>query len=292
MKVAFIGMGTMGAAMALNLLQAGHQLTVHNRNREREEPVAAAGAARAASPAQAAQDAEVIVTCVSDTPDVEGVLLGPEGVIHGAAAGAVVVDTSTISPGATRRFAAALAEKGVGMIDAPMSGGSEGAIKATLVFMVGGAEADLNKALPVLRAMGKRITHVGPIGAGQVTKAINQAILAGYYLSTAEGLVLGMKAGLDMEKVVQAISGGACDSWVLNFRSGNMIKNQYPLGFRVSLHRKDLRIALEAAGEVGAALPIAGMVAQIENALVGRGFGDEDVSALARSMRELSGLDD
>jgi 3-hydroxyisobutyrate dehydrogenase len=189
-------------------------------------------------------------------------------------------------------LAAALAEQGVGMIDAPMSGGSEGAEKGTLVFMVGGAEADLNKALPVLQAMGKRITHVGPIGAGQVTKAINQVILAGYYLSTAEGMALGLKAGLDMEKVVQAISGGACDSWVLNFRSNNMIHNRYPLGFRVSLHRKDLRIALEAAGEIGAALPLAGMVAQIENGLVDRGFGDEDISALARPMRELSGIKD
>lgn len=292
MKVAFIGMGTMGAAMALNLLKAGFAVTVHNRNRKREEPVAAHGAQRAASPAQAAQEADLIITCVSDTPDVEGVLLGPEGVINGAAAGAVVVDTSTISPGATRRIAAALAEKDIHMLDAPMSGGSEGAEKGTLVFMVGGEAADLERALPALEAMGGKITHVGPIGAGQVTKAINQAILAGYYLSTAEGMALGLKAGLDMDKVVAAISGGACDSWVLNYRSGNMIKNQYPLGFRVSLHRKDLRIALEAAEDLGAALPIAGMVAQIENGLVDQGYGDEDVSALARSIRELSGIKD
>ncbi len=291
MKVGFIGMGTMGAAMAVNILKAGHDVTVHNRTREREEPVAAAGARRASSPKEAAQGAEVVVTCVSDTPDVEAVILGPEGVIHGASAGAIVADMSTISPSATRRIGAELAKKGMRMLDAPVSGGSEGAQKGTLSIMVGGDDADVQAAMPVLSAMGKNITHVGPSGAGQVTKAINQIVISGTYLSVAEGLTLGIKAGLDMEKVVQAIAGGAAASWVLTYRSANVIKNDYPLGFRVRLHRKDLGIALEAAKEMGVFLPCAALVEQIENGLMSLGYGDEDLSAIARLIRKHSGLD-
>ena len=291
MKVAFIGMGTMGAPMALNLLKAGHEVTVHNRTRDREVPVAAAGATQAKSPAAAAQSAEVVITCVSDTPDVEQVILGESGVIDGAQPGTVVVDMSTISPATTRQIAAALAEKGIAMVDAPVSGGSEGAEQGTLSIMVGGDAEDVAKVHPVLEAMGKTITHIGPIGAGQITKAINQIIVAGTYWSVAEGMALGMKAGLDMEKVVQAVGGGAAGSWGLTNRSGNMIQNEYPLGFRVRLHRKDLVIALEAARELGVTIPMAAFVEQIEGGLMAQGFGDEDVSAIARSVRQQSGLD-
>jgi 3-hydroxyisobutyrate dehydrogenase len=291
MKVAFIGMGTMGAAMALNILRAGHEVTVHNRSREREEPVANAGARRAGSPKEAARGADIVITCVSDTPDVEAVVLGEEGVIQGAKAGAVVVDMSTISPSATRRMAAELATKGIPMLDAPVSGGSEGAQKGTLSIMVGGEAADVQKAMPVLRAMGKSITHVGPTGAGQMTKAINQVVAGGVYLAVAEGVSLGLKAGLDMEKVVQALAGGAAGSWVLNHRSANMIKNEYPLGFRVRLHRKDVAIVLEAARELGVFLPTTALVEQIENGLISQGYGDEDMSAMARLIRRNSGLE-
>jgi 3-hydroxyisobutyrate dehydrogenase len=291
MKVAFIGMGTMGAAMALNLLKAGHAVTVHNRTREREAPVAAAGARRAASPREAAAGAEIVVTCVSDTPDLEAVLLGENGVVHGATAGAIVIDMSTVSPSATRRIGAELARRGIRMLDAPVSGGSEGAQKGTLAIMVGGEAADVERAMPVLAAMGKNITHVGPAGAGQLTKAINQIIISGTYLSVAEGLALGIKAGLDMQKVVQAMTGGAADSWVLTHRSANVIQNHYPLGFRVRLHRKDLGIALEAARELGVCMPCAALVAQIENGLMAQGHGDEDVSAMARVIRRTSGLE-
>jgi len=291
MKVSFIGMGTMGTAMALNIIKAGHEVTVHNRSREKEEPVAKAGARRAGSPKEASQEADIIITCVSDTPDVEGVVLGENGVIHGAQTGAIVVDMSTISPSATRRMAALLARKGIRMLDAPVSGGSEGAQKGTLTIMVGGEAEDVAQAMPVLSAMGKSITHVGPSGAGQFTKAINQVIISGVYLAVAEGLTLGLKAGLDMEKVVQALAGGAAGSWVLNFRSGNMIKNEYPLGFRVRLHRKDLGIALEAAKEMGVFLPCTALVAQIENGLMSLGYGDEDMSAMARLIRKHSGLE-
>ncbi len=291
MKVAFIGMGTMGAPMALNVLKAGHEVVVHNRTRERELPVAEAGALRADTPGEAAVDAEVIITCVSDTPDVEAVVLGDEGIIHGARSGSLVVDMSTISPAATRRIAAVLADKGIRMIDAPVSGGSEGAQKGILAIMVGGEADDVQRAMPVLEAMGKTITHVGDIGSGQITKAINQIIIAGTYLGVAEGMVLGMKAGLDMQKVIQAISGGAAGSWVLSNRAMNMVNNTYPLGFRVRLHHKDLRIALEAARELAVSLPASALVDQIENGLIGKGYGDEDMSAMARSLRQISGIE-
>ena len=291
MKVAFIGLGTMGAAMALNILNAGHELTVHNRTREKEAELAIAGADRAASPKEAATGAEVIIICVSDTPDVETVILGANGVIHGAQPGAVVVDMSTISPTVTRRIAEVLGNKGIRMIDAPVSGGSEGAQKGTLSIMMGGESDDVKRVEPVLQAMGKTITHLGPIGAGQLTKAINQIIVAGTYWSVAEGMTLGVKAGLDMEKVVQAVGGGAAGSWGLTSRSANMIKNEYPLGFRVKLHQKDLNIALEVARELGVTLPVTAYVQQVESGLIARGYGDEDVSAMARSIREQSGLD-
>jgi len=291
MNVAFIGMGTMGAAMALNILKAGHLVTVHNRNRDREEPVARAGARRAASPKEAAREAEIVITCVSDTPDVEAVVLGENGIIQGAKAGAIVVDMSTISPSATRRMADRLAEKGIRMLDAPVSGGSEGAQKGTLTIMVGGEAEAVAQAMPVLSAMGKSITHVGPCGAGQLTKAINQVIISGVYLAVAEGMALGLKAGVDMEKVVQALAGGAAGSWVLNYRAANMIKNEYPLGFRVRLHRKDLAIAMETARELGVFLPATALVEQIENGLIAQGYGDEDVSAVARTIRKSSGME-
>jgi 3-hydroxyisobutyrate dehydrogenase len=292
MQIAFIGMGTMGAPMARNLLEAGYPVTVHNRNREREIPLNEAGATRAESPAEAAAAADVVIVCVSDTPDVEAIVLGEQGVLQGAKAGTVVVDMSTISPAATQAMAAELARKDIDMLDAPVSGGSEGAQQGTLSIMVGGDAAVFEQVKPVLAAMGKTITHIGPIGAGQTTKAINQIIVAGTYMGVAEGMVLGLKAGLDMDKVLQAVSGGAAASWGLSNRAGNMLNNDYPLGFRVKLHAKDLRIALDAARQSGAVLPVAAMVEQLEAGLISRGFGDEDVSAMARVLREASGLDD
>lgn len=290
MKVAFIGLGTMGEPMALNILKAGHDLVVNNRTKNKEELLAAKGAKRAATPGEAARGAEVIITCLSDTPDVEKVVLGADGIIHGAQQGAVVVDMSTISPEATRKMAEALAEKGVKMVDAPVSGGSEGAIHGTLAIMVGGASQDVEKVLPVLRSMGSTITHVGPIGAGQITKAINQTVIAGVYLSVAEGMALGLKAGLDMEKVIQAIGNGAAASWVLSNRARNMVNNSYPLGFRVRLHQKDLGIAIETARKLGVTLPVAALVDQMETGLITNGYGDEDLSAVARCIREQSGI--
>jgi len=283
-------MGTMGAAMAANLARAGFSLTVWNRSPGRAADVLALGATEAATPRELAASCEVVVICVSDTPDVEAVLFDPDGVAEGAASGTLVIDCSTISPSATRDFAARLRERGVAMVDAPVSGGSEGAQKATLSIMVGGDPADVERARPVLAAMGRSITHMGPIGAGQATKAVNQVILCGAYLGVAEGLVLAIKAGLDPEKVVEALSAGAAQSWVLQNRSARMIANDYPLGFKLALHLKDVMIALGMAREVGATLPVTGLAAQLENGLIGQGHGDEDLSALARAVRELSGL--
>jgi 3-hydroxyisobutyrate dehydrogenase len=291
MKIAFIGMGTMGAPMALNVLKAGHEVVVHNRTREKELPLVDAGALRADTPREAAAGAEIIITCVSDTPDVEAIVLGAEGIIQAAPAGSLVIDMSTISPTATRHLAVTLTEKKIRMIDAPVSGGSEGAQKGTLAIMVGGEAEDVQHAMPVLEAMGKTITHVGGIGSGQITKAINQVILAGTFMGVAEGMVLGMKAGLDMQKVTEAISGGAAGSWVLSNRAMNMVNNTYPLGFRTRLHHKDLRIALEAARDLGVTLPASALMDQIENGIIGRGYGDEDMSGMARTLRELAGLE-
>ena len=290
MRVGFVGLGTMGGAMAANVARAGFEVNAWNRTPGRAAELGELGVRLVASPAEVAAASEVVVTIVSDTPDVEAVLFGEAGVASGAPRGSLVVDMSTISPSATRAFAARLASGGVAMLDAPVSGGSEGARKGTLSIFVGGDVADVERARPVLAAMGTTITHVGPIGAGQAVKAVNQVILAGAYLGVAEGIVLAIKAGLDVEQVVAALSGGAAQSWVLSNRSGRMLENDYPLGFKVALHRKDLGIALQLARETGTALPISALCEQIEAGLIGKGHGDDDVSAVARAIRELSGL--
>lgn len=293
MRIAVIGLGTMGAPMAANLIKRGHEVAVHNRTGAREEPLAKAGARRAASPAEAARGAEAVVVCVSDTPDVESVLLAPDtGVIHGLGPGGLVIDCSSIAPAATRRFAAAFAARGAGYVDAPVSGGSEGALHATLAIMCGGTEADFARARPVLECLGRTITHVGPPGAGQIAKAVNQVVIAGAYQALAEGIVLAKKAGADPGRVLAAISSGAARSWVLENRAPNMLQDRYPLGFRMRLHRKDLAIALEAAREGGADLPLAALIAAVEDRLIAQGSGDEDMSALARAARRAAGIPD
>ncbi len=291
-RVAFIGLGTMGAAMAANLARGGFLVTAWNRTAGRAMDLANLGVEMAPNPATAAAaDADAVVICVSDTPDVEAVLFGQDGVVGGARAGTLIIDCSTIAPSGSWDFAARLKEHGLSMVDAPVSGGSEGARNATLTIFVGGDEPDVERARPVLSAMGKTITHVGPIGAGQAVKAVNQVILAGAYLGVAEGIVLAIKAGLDVEQVVGALGGGAAQSWVLTNRSGRMLANDYPLGFKVALHRKDLGIALELANQLGAALPVSALAAQLESGLIASGHGDDDMSALARAIRGLSGLD-
>lgn len=290
--VGFAGIGTMGAAMAANLVRAGFSVRAWNRTPGRAAGLVALGAREAPDPAALAAEADVVVICVSDTADVEAVLFGERGVAAGARPGTVVVDCSTISPSATRAFAARLAAGGVALVDAPVTGGSEGARKGTLSILVGGEPADVERVRPVLEAMGTTITHFGPVGSGQVAKAVNQVVIATGYLSVAEGLVLAMKAGLDPEQVVAALSGGAAASWILANRSGRMIENDYPLGFKVALHRKDLVIALALARETGVSLPGSSLVAALEDGLIARGHGDDDQSSIARIIRGLSGMED
>ena len=289
-RIGFLGLGTMGAAMAANLARAGFAVTAWNRSPGRAPELDDLGIGRAATPAEVAGIADIVVVCVSDTPDVESVLFGTHGLADGTRPGSLVIDCSTISPSATRDFAARLAERDVALVDAPVSGGSEGAQKATLTIFCGGEDAAVERARPILAAIGRTITHVGPSGAGQAVKAVNQVILAGTYLGVAEGIVLAMKAGLDVDQVVDALGGGAAQSWVLANRSGRMLANDYPLGFKVELHRKDLGIALALAHEKGAELPVTDLAADLETELIAAGHGDDDMSALARIIRKRSGL--
>ncbi len=285
-RIGFVGLGTMGLSMARNLLSAGAELTVWNRTPGRAGELTTAGATEAATPADLAARSDIVVTCVSDTPDVERVLFGSQGLAEGLRSGSLVIDCSTISPTATQDFGRRLAAQGVGFVDAPVSGGSEGARLGTLTIFVGGSDADVARAMPVLEATGKTITHMGPSGSGQASKAVNQVILAGAYLGVAEGLVLGMEAGLDPSRLVAALSGGSAQSWVLTNRSKNMIEDRYPLGFKLSLHRKDLGIALDLAKTLGADLPLAALTAAIEDDLAAEDHGAEDMSVLARAIRE------
>jgi 3-hydroxyisobutyrate dehydrogenase len=280
----------MGAFMAANLARAGFALTVWNRTPGRAGDLVALGAREAASAADVARASDVVVACLTDSPQVEAVLFGPDGLAEGFATGSLFVDCSTLSPLRAQEFAQRLADLGVSMIDAPVSGGSEGAKLATLTIMVGGEETDVASARAVLDAMGRTVTHLGPVGAGQWAKAVNQVILSGVYLGVAEGVTLALKAGLDAQRVLDALAGGAAGSWVLANRAGRMIADDYPLGFKISLHRKDLGIGLELAHSVGAVLPVTALAATFEDGLIAQGHGDDDNSALARPIRRLSGL--
>jgi 3-hydroxyisobutyrate dehydrogenase len=291
MNVGFVGLGTMGGAMAANAARAGFEVSAWNRTPGRAAELEELGVRLRETAAAVAASSDIVITIVSDTPDVEAVLFGPGGVAEGAMPGTLVIDMSTISPSATRQFADRLGTKGVAMLDGPVSGGSEGAKKGTLSIFIGGEAADLERARPLLQSLGTTITHVGPIGSGQAVKAVNQVILAGTYLGVAEGIVLAIKAGLDVEQTVAALGGGAAQSWVLANRSGRMLANDYPLGFKVALHRKDLGIALSMARELGASLPVSALCEALEAGLMGRGHADDDMSAVARSIRALSGLE-
>jgi 3-hydroxyisobutyrate dehydrogenase len=289
-RVGFVGLGTMGQFMATNLVRAGFPLTVWNRTAERADPLGELGATKAATPADVARSSDIVIACLTDSPQVEAVLFEPGGLADGFREGSLFIDCSTLSPLKAQEFAERLATQGVAMLDAPVSGGSEGAKNAALTIMVGGDEASVVRAQGVLGAMGKSVTHLGPVGAGQWAKAINQVILSGVYLGVAEGVTLGLKAGLDVELVLSALKGGAAGSWILENRSSRMINDEYPLGFKISLHRKDLGIGLELAKSVGATLPVTALAAVFEDGLIAQGYGDDDNSALARPIRKLSGL--
>jgi 2-hydroxy-3-oxopropionate reductase len=290
-RVGYIGLGIMGRPMALNLLRADHELWVFARRAEAVAPLVNAGATACGSPREVAAHADFVFTNVSDTPDVEEVLLGPSGVVHGARPGSVVIDNSTILPSATRRMAKVLQGMGVEMLDAPVSGGEQGAVDGTLSVMVGGAAPAFERALPLLRAIGRNIVHVGDNGAGQVAKACNQVVIAQTVAAVAEGLLLATAAGVDPAKVREALLGGFAASRALEVHGRRMLDRNFAPGFMARLHQKDMRIVLETAHELGLPLPGAALVTQYVNALVGRGDGALDSSALATVLERMAGLE-
>lgn len=288
--VAFIGLGLMGKPMARNILKAGFPLTVWNRTPGKAAELLREGARWANSPAEAASHADITIICVTDSPDVEAVVLGPQGVIHGARPDSIVIDMSTISPKVTQDIAQRLKEKGVHMLDAPVSGGVWGAINATLSIMVGGDRAVLERAMPVLQAMGKRITHCGGNGMGQVAKAVNQIIVAGTLAAVCEGLVFAARAGADLQAVFQAVTGGAANSWQLENLGARILKGDFAPGFMVKLQQKDLRIILEAAREWHLPLFTTPLVHQVFQIIERQGLGDEGTQAYVKALEQLAGV--
>lgn len=290
-RVGFIGLGIMGGGMARNLLAAGHDLVVYNRTAARTAPLAEAGAQVAGSPRELASRCDVVFLCVSDTPDVEQVIFGPDGVVHGARPGTLVVDTSTISPEATRNIAARLAEHGIHFLDAPVSGGSEGAARGTLSIMVGGDAADLERARPYLEAMGRSITHLGPVGSGQLCKLVNQVLVVVNMLGVAEALLLAQAGGLDLNRTIEAVSGGAAGSWMLANRGPQAVARDWRPGFTIDLQQKDLRLVLEAADSYGVPLLGTSTVFHLYRTLQQAGLGHEGNHALVKALERLAGFE-
>ncbi len=289
MRVGFIGLGAMGRPMAINLLRAGHAVTVHARRAASCGPLVERGAATAASPAELAAGCDAVFTMVTGTADVEAVLLGGDGVVHGARPGSVVIDTSTIDPAATRTIAAALAERGVDMLDAPVSGGPQGARDATLSIMVGGRADVLARVRPLLDCLGAAVRHMGGHGAGQATKACNQLLLLVTAQGVAEALTLARRAGLDPGQVREALLAGMASSRVLDFFGDRMARRDFDAGIESRLYHKDLDIVLSLAHDLGVALPAGALTMQLVNGLHGQGRGRDDLSALITLVETLGG---
>ena len=289
MQLGFIGLGTMGHPMALHLMNGGHAMAVFARRPEAARPLADAGAAVCPSPAAVAARSEVVFTMVTGTRDVEQVVLGPEGVVHGARPGNLVIDMSTIDPAAARAVAARLGERGVDMLDSPVSGGPQGARDATLTMMVGGAAEAVERAKPLFALLGPKVIHVGGSGAGQTTKACHQLALLVNAQGAAEALALAGRCGLDVERVRQVMMGGMASSRVLDVFGARMASRDFAAGIESRLYHKDLDIALRLAHGRGAALPAASLTMQFVNALMGRDRGRDDLSALITLVEEMSG---
>jgi 2-hydroxy-3-oxopropionate reductase len=288
-RVGFIGLGRMGAPMAANLLAAGYELTVFNRSPEKTEPLAAAGAFVVSGPAEVAARSDVVITMLPDSPDVERVLAGPEGVFEGARPGALIIDMSTISPVMTRLLAQHAAERGLAMLDAPVSGADVGAREGTLAIMVGGEADAVARAMPLFEVMGSKITHVGPSGSGQVVKACNQVITAVTIAAVSEAIVLGERAGVEAERMLDAVSGGLAGSKVIDVKRPQLLSRDFEPGFTVDLHHKDLGIVLATAREYGVSLPFTAVADQFLEALRARGMGDRDHTALLALIDSLAG---
>jgi 2-hydroxy-3-oxopropionate reductase len=292
--VGFIGLGVMGRPMARHILTGGHALVVHNRSRRPIDELVTAGAAAGSSPADVARRSTIVITMVPDTPDVEAVIAGADGVLQALQPGSVVIDMSSISPVTTRRLAEAVASKGGTMLDAPVSGGEIGAVNGTLSIMVGGDATALARVRPILECMGnpERIVHVGEEpGSGQVCKICNQVAIGGALAGVSEAFALARKAGVDPARVREALLGGFAASRVLEVHGERMLKQNYVPGFRARLYQKDLRLASEAAGANGVAMPATAVVAQLLNALIASGGADLDYSALGTVLFDLAALE-
>ncbi len=289
-RVGVVGLGIMGKPMAANLMKAGFSVTVYNRTAGKAEELRSEGAAVASSPKEVAESSDVTITMVSDSPDVEEVILGPNGVIHGVSQGAVVIDMSTISPQVTQTIAAELSSKGGHMLDAPVSGGSWGAIQGTLSIMVGGEKETFDRCMPIFEAMGKNIIYTGGHGMGQVTKLVNQIMVGGTLAAVCEGLLFGAKAGIDLNPVFQAVTGGAANSWQLENLGSRILKRDFDPGFMIKLMHKDLRLITEAARDMELPLPLISLAQQFYHVLQHDGLGEEGTQAYVKALEKLAGV--
>jgi 2-hydroxy-3-oxopropionate reductase len=288
--VGYIGLGLMGKSIARNILKAGFSLIVHNRSQGAVEELVAEGAQHATTPAEVAAQVDIVFTNLPDTPDVEAVALGAKGIIEGARPGLVFVDNSTIKPASARHIADVLGEKGVLCLDAPVSGGDIGARQGTLAIMVGGPAEALEKAMPVFQAMGKTITHVGDAGAGQISKAANQIMVAAQMVAMGELMVFAQKAGADPRKVVEAIRSGAAQCWTLDVKPPRLFAGNRAPGFKAYMQAKDLGIVMDTARQYGIPLPAAAVHAQLFNAMLQMDMGELDNSAVLGVLEELAGI--
>jgi 2-hydroxy-3-oxopropionate reductase len=289
-RVGFVGLGLMGKPMARNLLRAGFALTVYNRSRAAVDELAAEGAIAADGPRELAARSDVVITMLPDGPDVAAVMRGGDGVFSGAAPGTVAIDTSTIAPKTARELATEARERGLGFVDAPVSGGTEGATAATLSIMAGGERADVERVEPVLRALGKTVTYCGPSGAGQTVKACNQLVVALHIEAVAEALVLAEKAGVEADAVLRVLGGGLAASRVMELRGKAMAEHDFAPRGKAAFHRKDLGIVLDLARSVDAVLPLTALVDQLFTALVANERGGWDHTALLSILEDLGGL--
>ncbi len=290
-RIGFIGLGIMGKPMALHLLKAGYPLTALNRSPGPQDELVAAGATPGHSPKHVAEQSDVVITMLPDSPDVEQVILGKEGVLEGLRPGGLVIDMSTVLPSLARRVADAARQKGCDALDAPVSGGQVGAENATLSIMVGGSEAAFERAMPILQCMGKNIVHIGEAGAGQVAKAANQIVVGVTIAAVSEALVLAAKAGVDPAKVREALLGGFAQSRILDLHGNRMLQRNFQPGFKTKLHRKDMGIVLNTAQELGLELPVSEAVTELMNNLTASGGGDLDHSALVTVLEKLGHIE-
>ncbi len=290
-KVGFIGLGIMGIPMAHNLIKAGFEVIVYNRTTSKAEQMVSKGAKKADSPKEVTEESSVVITIVSDTPDVESVILGKNGVIEGIKLDSVVIDMSTISPQATQKIATRLRERGAYMLDAPVSGGEQGAINGTLSIMVGGDAQVFERCRPILEAMGKNIIHVGSNGMGQTVKLMNQILVAGTLNAVVEALIFAQKAGVDLEKALEAVKGGAAGSWQLSNLAPRIIKRDFRPGFMVDLMQKDLRLVMGAAEVVKTPLPVTSFIHQMYYSLQSAGEGRDGTQALVKVIERVTGVE-